>query len=156
MFSSTALSLDRTKILYQLTVTCQPEKCVFEVEKIRFNYREGKEKYTAEEWITDKYALNKSQTKLVRGLAKWRRKTVDFVDALCIEVTEALSASTAAQAPVEEKKEEKKQTKALVNSGDCPQNASYSRDSQGHRYNTGYGYGCRRTANQCTGCTKRL
>ena len=32
------------------------------VEKIRFNYREGKEKYTAEEWITDKYALNKSQT----------------------------------------------------------------------------------------------
>ena len=113
VFSSTALSLDRTKILYQLTVTCQPEKCVFEVEKIRFNYREGKEKYTAEEWITDKYALNKSQTKLVRGLAKWRRKTVDFVDALCIEVTEALSASTAAQAPVEEKKE----TKALVNSG---------------------------------------
>ena len=108
VFSSTALSLDRTKILYQLTVTCQPEKCVFEVEKIRFNYREGKEKYTAEEWITDKYALNKSQTKLVRGLAKWRRKTVDFVDALCIEVTEALSASTAAQAPVEEKKEEKR------------------------------------------------
>ena len=103
VFSSTALSLDRTKILYQLTVTCQPEKCVFEVEKIRFNYREGKEKYTAEE--------------LVRGLAKWRRKTGDFVDALCIEVTEALSASTAAQAPVEEKKEEKKETKALVNSG---------------------------------------
>ena len=59
----------------------------------------------------------KSQTKLVRGLAKWRRKTVDFVDALCVEVTEALSASTAAQAPVEEKKEEKKETKALVNSG---------------------------------------
>lgn len=130
----------------------------FEVEKIRFNYREGKEKYTAEEWITDKYALNKSQTKLVRGLAKWRRKTVDFVDALCIEVTEALSASTAAQAPVEEKKEEKKETKALVNSGTTviAPNASYSRDSQGHRYNTGYGYGCRRTANQCTGCTKRL
>ena len=33
---------------------------------------------------------------------------MDFVDALCIEVTEALSASTAAQAPVEEKKEEKR------------------------------------------------
>ena len=42
VFSSTALSLDRTKILYQLTVTCQPEKSVLEVEKIRFNYREGK------------------------------------------------------------------------------------------------------------------
>ena len=44
VFSSTALSLDRTQILYQLTITCQPEKSVLEVEKIRFNYREGKEK----------------------------------------------------------------------------------------------------------------
>lgn len=74
VFSSSALSLDRTKILYQLSVVCAPEKCTMEVEKIRFNYREGKEKYTAEEWIVDKYALNKAKTKLVRGLAKWRRK----------------------------------------------------------------------------------
>lgn len=117
VFSSTALSLDRTKILYQLTLTCQPEKCTLEVEKIRFSYREGKEKYTAEEWITDKYALNKSKTKLVRGLAKWRRKTVDFVDDLCVDITEALSASTAAKAPAVEKKEEKKTETALVNSG---------------------------------------
>ena len=119
VFSSTALSLDRTKILYQLTVTCQPEKSVLEVEKIRFNYREGKEKYTAEEWIVDKYALNKTKTKLVRGLAKWRRKTVDFVDDLCLGAAEALSATTV-KAPVEEKKEEKKEkkeVKAVVNSG---------------------------------------
>ena len=75
------------------------------------------EKYTAEEWITDKYALNKSKTKLVRGLAKWRRKTVDFVDDLCVDITEALSASTAAKAPAVEKKEEKKTETALVNSG---------------------------------------
>lgn len=116
VFSSTALSLDRTKILYQLTATCQPEKCTLEVEKIRFNYREGKEKYTAEEWITDKYALNKVQTKLVRGLAKWRRKTVDFVDELALGATEALSAATA-NAPAEEKKEEKTVEKSVINSG---------------------------------------
>ncbi len=116
VFSSSALSLDRTKINYQLTVTCQPEKCVLEVEKIRFNYREGKEKYTAEEWIVDKYALNKAQDKLVRGLAKWRRKTVDFVDDLSQGVAEALSAATA-QAPVEEKKEEKKEAKTVAASG---------------------------------------
>ena len=116
VFSSTALSLDRTQILYQLTITCQPEKSVLEVEKIRFNYREGKEKYNAEEWIVDKYALNKTKTKLVRGLAKWRRKTVDFVDDLCLGAAEALSATTA-KAPVEEKKEEKKEVKAVVNSG---------------------------------------
>lgn len=116
VFSSSALSLDRTKILYQLTVTCQPEKCTLEVEKMRFNYREGKEKYTAEEWIADKYALNKAQTKLVRGLAKWRRKTVDFVDALAAGATEALSAVTT-QPPTEEKKEEKAVEKSTVNSG---------------------------------------
>ncbi|WP_300704511.1 DUF4468 domain-containing protein [Bacteroides sp.] len=116
VFSSSALSLDRTKITYQLTVNCQPEKCTFEVEKVRFSYREGKEKYTAEEWIVDKYALNKAQDKLVRGLAKWRRKTVDFVDDLSQGVAEALSASTA-KAPVEEKKEEKKVEKTVVASG---------------------------------------
>lgn len=94
VFKSTALSLDRTEIQYQLTATCQPEKCILEIGKIRYEYREGEEKYTAEEWITDKYALNKSKTKLVRGLAKWRRKTVDFVDNLNLEVTQALSASS--------------------------------------------------------------
>ena len=77
VFTSTALSLDRTIIDYQLTTYCQPEKCEFRIEKIRYTYREGRdqEKYTAEEWITDKYALNKSQTKLVLGLAKWRKGT---------------------------------------------------------------------------------
>lgn len=97
VFKSSALSLDRTKILYQLSVTCAPEKCTMDIEKIRFVYREGKEKYTAEEWIVDKYALNKAQTKLVRGLAKWRRKTVDFADELALGAAEALSASTAPQ-----------------------------------------------------------
>ncbi len=116
VFSSSALSLDRTKIIYYASVICLPEKCILEVEKIRFSYRDGKENYTAEEWITDKYALNKAKTKLVRGLAKWRRKTVDFVDELCLGAAEALSASTAT-APVEEKVEEKKEEKAIVNSG---------------------------------------
>ena len=76
---------------------CQPEECTLRIERIRFEYREGedKEKYDAEEWISDKYALNKSKTKLVRGLAKWRRKTVDFTDTLFGEAANALSATTA-------------------------------------------------------------
>ena len=115
VFSSSALSLDRTLINYQITVTCKPGSCLVELEKIRFTYRDT-EKYKAEEWITDKYALNKAKTKLVRGLAKWRRKTVDLVDDLCLGAAEALSATTA-KAPVEEKKEEKKEVKAVVNSG---------------------------------------
>ena len=100
---------------------------MLEVEKIRFNYREGKEKYTAEEWIVDKYALNKAKTKLVRGLAKWRRKTVDFVDDLCLGAAEALSATTA-KAPVEEKKEEKERGEScrqFRSDGNHPEETSY-------------------------------
>ena len=105
VFSSTALSLDRTRIIYQLTVVCQPEKCDFSIEKIRYIYREGEEKYTAEEWITDKYALNKSQTKLVRGLAKWRRKTVDFAESYYQQVADALSAVESTETQETEKAE---------------------------------------------------
>ena len=67
-------SLDRTKILYQLSVVCAPEKCTMEVEKIRFNYREGKREIYGRRMDSRQYALNKAKTKLVRGLAKWRRK----------------------------------------------------------------------------------
>lgn len=98
VFSSSALSLDRTLINYQITVNCQPSKCVMEIEKIRYTYREN-EKYTAEEWITDKYALNKTGTKLVRGLAKWRRKTVDFADNLFKGAAQALGEKEDAPAP---------------------------------------------------------
>lgn len=42
---------------------------------------------------------------------------MDFVDDLCVDITEALSASTVAKAPAVEKKEEKKAETALVNSG---------------------------------------
>lgn len=115
VFTSSALSLDRTKILYHLSATSQPEKCTLTVEKMRFNYRDGQEKYTAEEWITDKYALNKSKTKLIRGLAKWRRKTVDFVDGLAQGAADALSA-VAGQETVAEK-EEKAAPKSAVDAG---------------------------------------
>ena len=108
VFTSTALSLDRTRISYQLSAFCQPEKCEFRIEKIRYTYREGRdqEKYTAEEWITDEYALNKKKTKLVMGLAKWRRKTVDFADNLCVEVAQALSAASIDQIVVQGSEEE--------------------------------------------------
>lgn len=95
VFSSSALSLDRTRILYQISIECAAERCNIEISKIRYIYREGEEKYSAEEWIVDKYALNKLRTKLVRGLAKWRRKTVDFVDTFFLGAADALSANQA-------------------------------------------------------------
>ena len=67
VFTSSALSLDRTRIYYQLLMTCKPGKCDLEMTRIRYWYdeaRDGGEKYAAEEWITDDMALNKSKTKL--------------------------------------------------------------------------------------------
>ena len=124
VFQSTALALDRTRVQYQLGAFCQPEACELRIEKIRYTYGEGRdqEKYMAEEWITDEYALNKSQTKLVRGLAKWRRKTVDFADALCTEAADALSAASIDQIIASTGEEETKEgneqpVKAIVNAG---------------------------------------
>lgn len=119
VFSSTALSLDRTRILCQLYVSCADEKCRLEVTKMSFVYREGKEKYKAEEWIVDKYALNKRQDKLVLGLAKWRRKTVDFVDGLCLDLAEGLSTASAApqQQVAEAAPAEKAPEKSVASSG---------------------------------------
>ena len=60
-------------------------------------------------WITDKYALNKAKTKLVRGLAKWRRKTVDFADDIFMDVAVAFGAPDTR--PKTEKRRKKKSKK---------------------------------------------
>ncbi|MGN0310677.1 MAG: DUF4468 domain-containing protein, partial [Bacteroides sp.] len=125
IFSSSALSLDRTRILYQLFVSCEAELCRLEVSKVSYIYREGKERYSAEEWVVDKYALNKDKNKLIRGLAKWRRKTVDFVDELCLELADALSAATLtpqelqakAEAEAAAAAEEEKEQRSVASSG---------------------------------------
>ena len=92
VFKSTSLALDRTLVNYQLTATCETGKCLLEIEKIRYVYQE-KEKFTAEEWITDQNALNKDKSKLVRGLSKFRIKTVDFADALLTNAQTAMGAA---------------------------------------------------------------
>ncbi len=94
VFKSSALSLDRTIVDYQLSAYATPGNLKLEVERIKYTY--GEEKPTAEEYISDKNALNKSKTKLVRGLAKFRTKTVDFVDELFASAQAALGI---AQAP---------------------------------------------------------
>jgi len=85
VFSSSALSLDRTRIYYQLFITCGNGKCDIEMTRIRYWYdeaRDGGEKYSAEEWIVDDMALNKSKTKLAPICGKFRRETIDLKDEL--------------------------------------------------------------------------
>lgn len=110
VFAKTALSLDRSLASYRLTVECEPGKCLAEVTGIRYtyhvSYQNEPEKYAAEEWIVDKYALNKDKTKLSRGAGKFRSKTIDLVNGLFADIQGALGGAalagnqTAQTAPV--------------------------------------------------------
>ena len=93
VFSSSALSLDRTRIYYQLFITCENGKCDIEMTRIRYWYdeaRDGGEKYSAEEWIVDDMALNKSKTKLAPICGKFRRETIDLKDSLFKSIQDIL------------------------------------------------------------------
>ena len=92
VFSSSALSLDRTRIYYLLSIVCDNGKCQIDMNRIRYWYneaRDGGEKYTAEEWITDEMALNKAKTKLAPVCGKFRKKTIDLKDELFAEMRSA-------------------------------------------------------------------
>nr|WP_320036553.1 DUF4468 domain-containing protein [uncultured Bacteroides sp.] len=79
VFKSSSLSLDRAVIKYQMIATCMPGKCTMSIERIFYDYENDK-KIPAELQISDKEVLNKEKTKILRGYAKFRIKTVDFVD----------------------------------------------------------------------------
>ena len=83
-FKSNFLSLDRAHFYYTLQAVCQNEKVTVEMTHIRYLYDEYRkpQRLKAEEWITDKEALNKKKTKLLPISGKFRRKTVDRKDVL--------------------------------------------------------------------------
>lgn len=78
VFRSTALALDRTQFNYQLMAECEDGHAHITLTRINYLYEETSH-YKAEEWISDKYALNKKKTKLLPISGKFRRKTVDRV-----------------------------------------------------------------------------
>ena len=83
VFTNKFLSLDRTRLYYKLKLTCYDKKFVANIYDIRYWYeeeREGGVKYSAEEWITDEWAVNKKGTKLAKKSGKFRRKTIDRVE----------------------------------------------------------------------------
>ena len=83
VFKSNMFTLDRTRIYYHLIINCTEGECKVNMTRIRYWYdenRDGGEKYTAEEWINDKVALNKAKTKLAPVTGKFREKTIDLKD----------------------------------------------------------------------------
>ena len=84
VFKSSALVLDQTRMLYVLKARCVDGKATITMSNIRYIYDEARKPlhYTAEEWISDKEALNKKGTRLLPLSGKFRRKTIDRKDFL--------------------------------------------------------------------------
>lgn len=92
VFRSNSISLDRTRFYYVLKAICQDGKVQVEMSNIKYLYEEQRtaQRYKAEEWITDKEAVNKKNTKLLPITGKFRRKTIDRKDYLFNKIEELL------------------------------------------------------------------
>ena len=83
VFVSTVLMLDRGRFIYTIACDCYDNRVEVKLMRLSYLYDEthnGGSKYKAEEWITDKYAVNKKRTRLLKITGKYRRKTVDRME----------------------------------------------------------------------------
>lgn len=82
VFKKAALSLDQTIINFQLIAECADGKANLKLTRITYDYDLERDPvhYVAEQWITDKFCLNKKHTKLLPISGKFRRKTIDRKD----------------------------------------------------------------------------
>ena len=87
-FSKSFLAHDFSELAYVLAVRFEGGQLIMEMSHINYKYNENNKlnKYTAEEMIVDKYALNKKKTKLIFGFKKFRMKTIDLLDELQISL----------------------------------------------------------------------
>ena len=79
VFKNNALSLDRTQFNFQLLITYKDGTAHVKMTRITYDYDTDRKPihYAAEDWIIDKYAVNKKHTKLYPVSGKFRRKTID-------------------------------------------------------------------------------
>lgn len=105
VFKSSAFSLDRATVTYRIILTAENGECKMEISGIKYLY-DGSQKnipdrYNAEEWITDEFALNKTKTKIAYGAGKFRTKTIDKVDELAASLQKALEAAIINKAKIQ-------------------------------------------------------
>lgn len=96
VFQNTFLSLDRTRFRYLISAEVTGKKVKLTITQITYYYNEDMNgqngvNYKAEEWITDKLAINKAGTKLYPRSGKFRRKTVDRTQAIFEGIMDAIS-----------------------------------------------------------------
>lgn len=116
-----ALVRDEVRFRYFFTCNVKDGKVSMKINQISYLYNEdidvdtnkplgtGGEVFNAEGWIDDNAALNKAGTKLTRGSAKYRRKTVDRVNAIFEQVMDLFEDE--AEAQQQKEKKEKPQAK---------------------------------------------
>lgn len=81
IFKKTGLILDRGVINFVMILNCTANEAELSISRIKYKYAfvEKIETFTAEEYITDKDAVNKHNTKLLPITGKIRKATVDMV-----------------------------------------------------------------------------
>lgn len=93
VFENRPLSLDRTKLNYTLIAQCKDGGCDIKIVNISYKYEEDRPSamnVTAEEWITDKEALNKKGDGFRKGVRKFRMHTIDRMEQILNGVEEAV------------------------------------------------------------------
>ena len=100
-FKRKALVTDGTRFYYQLVTQAEDGKFTITMRRIRYIYDLTETPstevtpdvcFTAEKWITDAEALNKSQTKLLKIPGKFRRFTIDRKDEIFNGAAKAVGA----------------------------------------------------------------
>jgi len=85
--------LDRTRINYLLEIMPADGGLTVRMTRIKYWYeeeRDGGQRFTAEEWITDEQCFNESRTKFFKATGKFRIKTIDLFDSFVNELTNRL------------------------------------------------------------------
>ncbi len=95
VFKKKKMYLDRTRFRYQLTARLDGDHVTLSAITLYYYYGEDMEGskgqlIKAEEWISDKEAMNKAQTKLYPKSDKFRRRTVDRMEALFDSAMDAI------------------------------------------------------------------
>lgn len=84
----------KVKVHYILAADCANGKCTLKTTRVRYSNNPASKTSTdiiyAEEYITDKYSLNKSKTKIFAGTGDYRKKTIDIVDNIAQEAQDAI------------------------------------------------------------------
>ena len=93
VFKNKPLVLDRTRLFYQLSADIKDGEATIRMTRIYYIYDEERQPitYQAEEWINDRYGLNKKKTKTARVSGKFRRKTIDRKDYIFKKIHQLLN-----------------------------------------------------------------